>query len=170
MSEDFIYRRFMEAQLAEGMALAAESDLLSLYAAPEAPPHFFAEFRCRGMVREIEGEIREACMFRVGIWFPPDYLRTVSAFQVLRLLEPQNVWHPNINAPFICIGRLTPGTPLVDILYQIFEILTFRKFNPREDDSLNKAACAWARDNQQRFPVDPRPLKRRQLNLAVEQR
>ncbi len=81
-----------------------------------------------------------------------------------------NVWHPNVSRehPLICIGRLTPGTPLVDILYQIFDILTFQKYNPREDDSLNKTACAWARENQDRFPIDRRPLKRRQLDLEVQ--
>jgi hypothetical protein len=38
----------------------------------------------------------------------------------------------------------------------------------REDDALNKAACAWAREHQDRFPVDRRPLRRRQLELTVD--
>jgi hypothetical protein len=79
------------------------------------------------------------------------------------------VWHPNVSRelPLICIGRLTPGAALADILYQLFDVLTWQKYNPREDDSLNKAACAWARANQHRFPVDRRPLKRRPLSLEV---
>ena len=80
---------------------------------------------------------------------------------------PPNVWHPNIAhaAPFICVGRLGPGTPLVDLLYQCYEVLTYFRFNPREDDCLNPAACAWARQNADRFPLDDRPLKRRRIEL-----
>ena len=58
---------------------------------------------------------------------------------------------------------------LVDILYQMFEIITYTKYTPREDDSLNKACCSWARDNQYRFPIDRRPLKRRPLSLEARQ-
>jgi hypothetical protein len=58
--------------------------------------------------------------------------------------------------------------PLVDLLYQVYEILTYQKLTPREDDALNKEACHWARANQKRFPIDRRPLKRRSLALEVE--
>jgi ubiquitin-protein ligase len=78
----------------------------------------------------------------------------------------QNVWHPNIRAQYICIGRLTPGTALVDILYQIFEVLTYTKWNTA--DGMNRAACAWAREHQAEFPIDRRPLKRRTLSLEVK--
>jgi ubiquitin-protein ligase len=166
---DRIYEHFMERQLAEGMALAEQSDLLSLHLPPLSPPHFVAEYHCKGLVRGENGIVTEAEQFEVGIWFPPDYLRRADPFEMLRMFTP-NTWHPNISRelPLICIGRLTPGTPLVDILYQVFDILTYQKFNPRENDSLNKVACAWARENQSRFPTDRRPLKRRRLNLEVK--
>jgi ubiquitin-protein ligase len=165
---DTIYRRFMERQLAEGLELARSSDVLRLHVPPSVPPHFVAEYLCNGLIRGADGEIRKASDFQVGIWFPPDYLRRADPFEMLRVFTP-GVWHPNVSTdlPLICIGRLTPGTTLVDILYQVYEILTYQKFNPREDDSLNKVACAWARENQARFPIDPRPLKRRSLNLEV---
>ncbi len=167
---DPIYRGFMEDQLAAGLALARESDLLDLRIPAFAPPHFIAEYHCTGLVREGEGEIREADHFEVGIWMPPDYLRHADTFESLRIFTPNN-WHPNISRehPLICVGRLAAGTTLVDILYQIYEILTYQRFNPREDNCLNKAACAWARENQHRFPLDRRPLKRRRmLNLEVK--
>lgn len=166
---DPIYRRFMETQYAEGLALAGQSDLMRVIPSPEIPPHFIADYCCKGLVREAGGAIGEADRFAVGIWFPPDYLRRVDPFEILRFLGPKNIWHPNISdqAPFICIGRIVPGTPLVDILYQIFDIITYHKFNPREDDCMNQAACAWARQNQHRFPVDRRPLKRRKLHLEA---
>lgn len=166
---DPIYERFLERQLEEGMELARCSDLLRLHLPPIAPPHFVAEFLCNGLVREGDCEIRQASEFHVGIWFPPDYLRRADPFEMLRLFTP-NVWHPNVSRdhPLICIGRLTAGTSLVDILYQLFDVLTYRKYNPRENDSLNKTACAWARQSQERFPIDHRPLKRRALWLEVQ--
>ncbi len=165
---DRVYERFLDRQREEGMALAQSSDLLDLRMAPAIPPHFIAEFHCRGLVRDRDGEIGEACGFAVGIWFPPDYLRRADTFEMLRIFTP-GVFHPNVSAdlPLICVGRLAPGTPLVDILFQIFDMLTYQKFNPRENDALNKAACAWARQNQHRFPIDRRPLKRARLDLEV---
>jgi ubiquitin-protein ligase len=166
---DTIYQRFMERQRAEGLALAESSDILRLHIPPLAPPHFVAEYLCKGLIRDAAGEIKEANRFQVGVWFPTDYLRRADPFEMLRVFTP-GVWHPNVSAdlPMICIGRLTPNTSLVDILYQIYDILTYQKYNPREDDSLNPAACSWARANQDRFPVDRRPLKRRSLNLEVQ--
>jgi len=165
---DPIYRSFMERQLEEGTALAQSSEILRLHVPPLAPPHFIAEFNCKGLVSDSAGEIREGNHFQVGIWFPPDYLRRVNPLQIVRLFT-SGIWHPNVSQelPLICLGRLTPGTPLVSILYQVYEILSYQRYNPRENDSLNKLACAWARENQHRFPVDRRPLKRRLLNLEV---
>lgn len=165
---DPVFRGFMDRQIEEGLELAAASDLLSLHFPPVGPPTVVAEFRCTSLIRGADHEIREASEFHVGIWFPSDYLRRANPFEMLRLFTP-HVWHPNISceAPFLCIGRLTAGMALVDIIYQIWDILTYRKYNPLEHDALNPAACAWARANQDRFPVDPRPLKRCPLELEV---
>lgn len=169
MERDPIFEAFLRRQCGEGMALAQASDLLELVESPFAPPHFVARFRCKGLVRDPDGEVREADRFEVGIWFPPTYLRCAESFEVLRWFGPVNIWHPNISdkLPLICVGRLAPGTSLVDLLYQIYEIITYHKYMPREADALNQAACAWARRNQDRFPVDRRPLKRRKLDLEV---
>lgn len=170
MSHDPVFTAFLHRQLEEGMALASESDLLAL-APLDEPPHdrYVAEFRCRGLVRGADTEVVEADRFAVGIWFPARYLRYASPWEVLTWLGPRNVFHPNISdlVPAICVGRLVPGTPLVDLLYQCFEIITWKKVTMREDDALNHTACVWARDNQSRFPIDPRPLKRRSLQLKV---
>jgi hypothetical protein len=166
---DPVFENFLRRQIEEGMALAQQSDLLDLIAYPSPPPTFVATFRCKGLVRTPDGRIDEADCFQAGIWFPPDYLRRVNTFEILRWLGPQNIWHPNISdtMPLICVGRLTPGTPLVDILYQIFEVITYTKLTPREDNCLNQACCGWARQHQARFPIDRRPLKRRTLGLEV---
>jgi hypothetical protein len=168
MTNDPIFRAFLLRQVEEGRALAAVSDILDLDCLPTGQ-HFVAHFNCRGLVQEY-GEIRERSGFDVGIYFGSDYLRAVNPFEVLTLFSPPNTFHPNISfgAPFICVGRIAPGTSLVDLIYQTFAILAYQKLTPREDDALNKEACRWARANQHRFPVDRRPLKRRALALEVE--
>ena len=70
-------------------------------------------------------------------------------------------------APVVCVGRLSPGTELVDLLFQLFEMITWRKVTMREDDALNATACVWARSHRDRFPVDTRPLKRHAGRIRV---
>lgn len=171
---DKIFESFLERQYEEGMALAAESDLLELvpmFWFEDGPPQcYLARFSCKGLIQTQDREVKEADCFEVMISFPSDYLRYANPFEVLAWLGPAEVFHPNISnkAPLICVGRLAPGTPLVDILYQCFEIITYNKVTMREDDALNLEACAWARRNRHRFPLDTRPLKRRVLDLQVE--
>jgi hypothetical protein len=168
---DKILEAFLRRQHEEGMALAKASDLLDLLALDGPPPqHYVARFRCKGLVRTDAGDVVEAERFEVGIWFADDYLCEADPMRVLMWFGPRRIFHPNISdrVSVICVGRLAPGTPLVDILYQCFEIITYKKVTMREDDALNKDACVWARRNQDRFPVDPRPLKWRPLELQVE--
>ena len=173
MTRDPIRDAFLARQYEEGMALAESSDILRLLPLDGTPPdRYLAEFLCKGLVRRPGGEVEEASYFLVGIWFPSDYLRRAEPWQVLSWVGPRHVFHPNISdkAPVICVGRLAPGTTLVDLLYQCFEIITYKKVTMREDDALNRSACSWARHNQRRFPIDPRPLKRRTLDLKVSRR
>ncbi len=168
---DRVFDAFLRSQLQEGLALAYESDLVRLAPADGRPDRFLVAFTCKGFVQEAPGEIAEADYFEVGVQFPANYLRHANPFHVLTWFGPRNIWHPNISAeaPVICVGRLTPGTGLVDLIYQVFEIITWNKVTMREDDALNRAACQWARCNPARFPVDRRPLKRRALDLRLEE-
>ena len=168
---DPVLKAFLDAQYKEGIELARQSDLLDLL--PEAsgddpPNRYLARFTCKGLVRGRDGEVTEASDFLVGIWFPSYYLRRVNPPETLTWLEPTNVWHPNIAAPEICVGKITPGTELVDLIYQIYEMITY--FNWVPHDPLNPGASQWARNHQEVFPVDRRPLKRRKLNLKVTQK
>jgi hypothetical protein len=166
---DNVLSGFLDRQLEEGRALAAESDLFDLVPVDgPARQRYLLDFRCTGLVRRGSGEIAPADRFVVGVWFPDHYLRVADPYRVLTWLEPLETWHPNIRAPFVCAGRIVPGTPLVDLVYRCFEIATFSSVTMREDDALNQEACAWARRNLQRFPVDTRPLKRRTADFAIE--
>lgn len=166
---DPIFHAFLARQAEEGRALAQASDILDLDCLPTGQ-HFIAHYNCRGLVKDADGTVREADRFHVGIFFDSDYLRTARPYEMLTLFDPLNTYHPNVafGAPFICAGHVMPGMPLVDLLYQCYEILTYQKLTPREDDALNKEACRWARANQSRFPIDRRPLRRRQLALELE--
>ncbi len=161
---DKILQGFLTRQYEDGMALAQASDLLDLIPGEvegHPPRRYLARFRCRGLVHSDAGGVTEANRFEVGFWFPPDYLRSADPSYVLTWLGPRRVFHPNVRKPFICVGHLTPGTPIVDLLYQVFEIITYQKVTMREDDALNPDACSWVRRNQDRLPIDRRPLKRR---------
>ena len=166
---DPIFRAFLGRQAEEGLALAQASDILDLECLPTGQ-HFVAHYTCRGLVKDRGGMVREAASFHVGVFFAADYLRSVNPFKTLTLFDPLNTYHPNVafGAPFLCVGRIAPGMPLADLLYQAYEILTYQKLTSREDDALNKEACRWARANQERFPIDRRPLKRRPLVLELE--
>ncbi len=166
-----IYTRFLRTQLENGLNLARNSDLVRLFPGLEDPPqHYVLEFGCRGLVRNENGAVVEADRFAVGVYFPPEYLRHVTPVQILTWLAPLHVFHPNIGPPLVCVGRLVPGTPLVDLMYQLFEIISFNKVTMKEDDALNWDACAWARRNQHRFPTDNRPLRRRAVAFRVDVR
>ena len=170
--QDKIFKAFLERQYEDAMALDRNSDLVKIAPLDGWPPQRYAlAFNCTGLIQSPSGGIVEADHFEVGVWFPSDYLRRAEPFEVLHWFGPPHIFHPNISnkAPFICIGRLAPGTPLVDIVYQCFEIITYNKVTMREDDALNRDACVWARANQHRLPVDRRPLKRRVLDLAIEE-
>ena len=160
---DKIFEAFLRRQYEDGVALAEASDLLDLLPGPGQPPEaYVATFRCNGLVRTAQSDVTVTERFAVGINFPTDYLRRAEPIEIIRWLGPSEIFHPNVSnkLPVICIGRLVPGTPLVDILYQVFEIITWNKVTMREDDALNHEACVWARNNQHRFPIDTRPLKR----------
>ena len=169
---DAVMHAFLERQREDAAALCRDSDLVAIAPHGTRPDRFLVHFSCTGLVQAPSGAIVEAAGFFVGIAFPPDYLRRVEPFRVVTWLGPSGIWHPNI-APgglAICVGHLTPGTSLVDLVYQCWEIVTWNKVTMREDDALNQAACEWARHHQDRFPVDRRPLKRQRPRIAARER
>ncbi len=162
---------FLARQYEEGMALAGASDLVDLRpVGPHPPSHYIALFHCTGLMREPDGRIVPMRKSAVGISFPENYLSAADPYRILVWLDPPNVWHPNISdrAPIVCLGRLGPGTRLVDLLFQLYEIISWQRVSTH--DALNQGAASWARENPDRFPVDRRPLKRRPSTADVNAR
>ncbi len=170
MTTDNVLNTWLERQQAEALALAAESDILDLIPLGPAPARrYVAEFYCHGLIYR-DGAIMDWDRFLVGVRFPADYLsHDVDVRSVVTLLEPRDVFSPHIRGAAICLGLMPLGTSLVDILYQTYAILAWQKSYPVETDALNFAACVWQRNNPQRLPTDPRPLKRPSLRPPVRQ-
>jgi hypothetical protein len=165
---DRIFDSWLERQHAELNALAQESDRIVVAPEDHVPPRgYIVKFDCDTLV-QAHGEVKPCHGFTVLFRFPLDYLRVVpDPAWIVALLEPRNLFHPNVAPPFLCIGRIAPGTSLCELVFQVHEVLTYSKLTPREDDALNRDACAWARANLQRFPVDSRPLRRPAADFAV---
>jgi hypothetical protein len=169
--KDPVLEAFLKRQHEEGFALAGQSDMFDLRAL-DGPPaqHYIATFYCNGLVQERDGSIVQANRFVVGYYFSPSHLRAPDPYQAVMLFQPERSWHPNVRAPYLCLGHIAPATTLVDLIYRSFELLTYRKCTMREDNALNHEACVWARNNQHRFPLDRRPLKRRRGAIGVTER
>ncbi len=161
MPTDPVLHGFLERQFVAGMELAERSDVLTLKPLGGPPTQkFIADFQCKGVVWA-RRQTQSWNLFRVGIFFPEDYLRDDDATVVLTILSPPNVWHPNVIGPAICAGPMPNGTGLVDLLYQVYEILSYQRLTMDERNALNIQACSWARQHQDQFPIDPQPLVRR---------
>jgi hypothetical protein len=118
---DPILGSFLERMQGDALELAEASDIVDVRPIDGPPPtRYLVDLLCRGLVREASGEIREADRFTVGLFFPPDYLRRVDPARIVTILAPLNIWHPNVLGPLICLGRIEPGTGIVDLLYQVY--------------------------------------------------
>ena len=167
---DRVFTNFLESQYEKAIELDRASDIVHVFPKTSQLCQLYAAlFRCKGLVIE-KGNVIEHNEFSVGIFFPDDYLRRCDPTQIITWLSPRNVWHANIKNPFVCVGRITPGTGIVDLLHRIFEVVSYQKITMVESNALNREACQWARNNSDRFPLDRRPLRRRRIELTQEQK
>jgi hypothetical protein len=164
---DPILISWLEQQALEAEELDRESDVVNISPIGSTPyQRYVVEYHCKGLVKTVRG-VEEANRFAVGFYFPTDYWHRVHPAEVVTLLWPVNLWHSNSRFPYICVGRLLPGTGLIDLITQVYSILTFNNITIREDDALQPEVSAWARRNMHRFPLENRPLRRRKINLRV---
>ena len=163
---DPIFESFLAAERRAGLALAGQSDLLVLQPL-DGPPtqRYVAIYRCEGLTHEGDQVVQgDHWMFHINLH--DGYLRRVDTRRVLTVLTP--LFHPNVYGPLICLGRgIRPGMSLTDLLFQIYEIISYQNFSPH--DGLNEQACAWARQHMDRFPIDDRPLKTRLTDAGPSQ-
>ena len=168
---DSILADFLSEQRTQGMLLAAQSDLVTVTPLRGNPPsRYVLEFRCRGLMKDESGAVVESDgPWGFGVNFPANYLRGgFHPAEVLAYLGPvPKPWHPNLRPPFVCF-ELRPAMPLADIVFTLFDFLSWNFFSTH-DEGLNHDASQWYRNQDpKRFPIDRRPLKRRTLNLTVK--
>lgn len=165
MTNNKPFQRFLEVQYEEGMAFAADSDVLTLQPAPVkgetggAPEAYVASFDCTGLVFR-NSAVQEDAGAVCGIHFAPDYLWNAHTGRTLAFLHPVDVFHPNIAAPHMC-AFIAPGTGLCRLLKLCFELWTW---GPPKNYShgLNEQAIQWGRRQPaDRFPVFNGQLQRR---------
>jgi hypothetical protein len=158
-------REFLIAQAEAAESLNRRTDRVRVVVQPGRPPtRHLLIFDCRSLVAGPDRRIVEADRFIVGVNFSADHLDRLDAARLVCLIAPLRAFHPNIRWPRVCVGHLYSGSPLVDIVEQIYDILTYRNVTMREEDALNPSVCAWARANASRFPIDERPLFRPTLS------
>jgi hypothetical protein len=164
------FLNFLRNQRIKGMELAAASDILQLVPVngPLGEPQLYiARFHCKSLVKQSAGQIVPSDLSQVAIAFHDDHLRRADNYEVLTWMHPHNAFHPNIRPPVICVGErfMTRGKGLVEILYQLHSVIIFNKWAAAR--GLNEEACQWARRHSGLFPTDPRPLKRRRIEVEM---
>jgi hypothetical protein len=166
---DIVFYKFLESQYEKAIELDRASDIVHIFPKTSQLCQLYAAlFRCKGLVME-KGSVIEHNEFSVGIYFHDDYLRRCDPSQVLTWLSPRNVFHSNIKSFLICIGSITPGTGIVDLLHRIYEVITYQNYSTVEGNALNSEACQYVRNNSHRFPLDNRPLRRRKIEVTLEE-
>jgi hypothetical protein len=165
MAHDSIFESWLIKQKEDAAALNAASDDVRVDIMDDR--HFMVAFSSKCLVKSDAGSIEEVDGCLIGIAFSQEYLRRFNPAETICLFHPRGVFHPNVFQTAICPGRMSPGSGLVDLVGQVFDILTFKTMNLR--DPLNREAAEWARDRQHLFPIDRRPLRRRKLDLQIEE-
>ena len=158
VGQDRLFEVWLQQNLALAEALASESDILELRRL--ARHHLLARFLCRTLVREPGGPPRHAQGVDTVIYIPPSYLRAVDSYEVVSVVGPPTIFLPNVRPPLCCLGPIAPGTPIVDLLYRTYEVVSGQNVTPVEWDALNRDACCFVRNHRELLPADTRPLKR----------
>jgi len=158
---DRVRAAFLQAQLEAGLALSASSDILELTPLEGSPPaRYIADFRCRSFAHDGRTVVPIDRVI-IGIHLTENYLFTFQPERVITVLAPHQIWHPNIRGSLLCPGAMPAGTPLVELLQQIYEVIAGYRVTLDERFALNPEVCAWSRQNRHLYPIDRRPLRRR---------
>jgi len=134
------------------------------------PERYFVYFKnIKGirLVQDKSGDKKELEIVKdhkIEIYLHYDYPR----------LKPQcnflsGAFHPNFRMASpndICIGDYwASGETLVDIIYQVGEMITYQNYNV--SSPLNGIAAKWAKENIELFPIDSVNLRQGELDINL---
>jgi ubiquitin-protein ligase len=132
----------------------AGSELIKVRPVAGDPPEaYHVEYAVRGLERGKGNKPFPREHHLVEIRLTADYPRLAPQ---CKMLTP--VFHPNIDPSTICVGdHWAAGERLVDLAVRIGEMLGYQAYNIQSP--LDAEAAMWADLNQDKLPIDPRPLR-----------
>jgi len=146
MSE--LSRRRWENELRRLMELAARSRKVELIGVAPRTVTIALKgpyLRKRGDRIVEEQELPAVVTFHVGPRYPRDQLNVVWH-------HPEDVFHPNILPPAVCLGEFRPEVFLADLVARLYDML--RGANLATHDALNPEAAEWyCFQPRDRFPL-----------------
>lgn len=177
--QDKILTRFLANSFITATELAARSDTLRILAHKGNPPtHFllmfdeldyFIEEMFTGRIKRVS---RQPVMAEVI--FPADYLRSVDPHLYMKISKicTPGFFHPNVSPGIqnVCLGQqMISGAPLKELIYHLYDIVTYRNMTIEESNALNPAACRYFREygREKLVKLTRPPLIRRALKVSV---
>ena len=141
------------------------------YEGDELPPErYFVYFRNIKGLRLSENssndkkELAVVKEHKIEIYLHSDYPRLKPQSYIL-----SNIFHPNFRMASpndICIGDYwASGETLVDIVYQIGDMITYQSYNVTSP--LNGIAAKWAKENIKLFPIDNTILRQGEIDIKL---
>lgn len=109
-------------------------------------------------------ELKIVTDHKIEIYLHSDYPRLKPQCNLL-----SGAFHPNFrmaNPHDICIGDYwASGETLVDIIYQVGEMITYQSYNV--SSPLNGIAAKWAKENLEKFPLDNLNLRQPEIEINL---
>jgi len=108
-----------------------------------------------------KGNLRVANFALLGIMYPEEAIReSLPGFAYVELLQPEQVWHANVNSDpprLVCLGdRLPVGIPLKEIVLLTYGALSMQTVQIDEADPsgvMNVHAARWWQSNLHLTPL-----------------
>lgn len=139
------------------------------YEGEQVPPEryfvYFKNIKGLRLVNNPAGDKKELEIIRehkIEIYLHSDYPRLKPQSNILT-----EIFHPNFRMASpndICIGDYwASGETLVDIVYQIGDMITYQSYNVTSP--LNGIAAKWAKENIPLFPIDNTNLRQGEIDI-----
>lgn len=121
------------------------------------------------LVQDETGENKELQVItdhKIEIYLHADYPRFKPQCNLLT-----DAFHPNFRMATpndICIGDYwASGETIVDIIYQVGEMITYQIYNV--SSPLNGIAAKWAKENLELFPIDNINLRQAEIEISLKE-
>ena len=172
---DHVFQTFLENTAKDAAELQRKSAVVILDPLPPLPPsRYCCTFQVPYLRRGASGIVElDAGPVLCGISFPEDYLRSTDPklyMKIASVLSP-GFLHPNVVFGSVCLGsRFAPGTPIEGLVWELFEIVTYRNCTVDERNALNAEACRLVREHPSlvdRLGRPPLLRSERSIQIAV---